>query len=108
MAKNRKKPTPGKRSPTAHRTPEQIREHGRTYQATEAQKKARAKRNQARKKMEDAGRVSKGDGKDVNHKTPISRGGGNTGSNLSVTTRKKNRGHGMSPGGTKPRTRKKP
>lgn len=92
-------PAKGKRSPTAHRTPAQIRKHTRTYQATTEQKKRRAKRNAARRKMIAAGRAKKGDGKDVHHK----RGMSNKSSNLSVSSRKKNRGHGKSPGGTRKR-----
>lgn len=91
------------RSKTAHRTPGQIRRHGRTYQARSDQKKKRAKRNKARAMLQRAGKVRKGDGKDVHHKRPLSKGGGNSRSNLSVTSRSKNRGHGMSPGGRKKR-----
>jgi hypothetical protein len=39
-----------------------------TYHATDAQKKRRAARNKARRMMEKNGRVSKGDGKEVDHK----------------------------------------
>lgn len=87
-----------KRSPTAHRTPSQIREHTRTYQATEEQKKNRAQRNAARREAIRAGIAKKGDGKDINHKTPISKGGTNAKSNLEVSSRSKNRGHGMTRG----------
>lgn len=90
-----------KRSPTAHRTPSQIKAHGRGYQATDEQKKNRAKRNKARSDMEKVGKVRKGDGKDVDHKKPLSNGGSNKASNLRVTSKKKNRGHGMSKNGTK-------
>ena len=83
-----------KRSATAHRTPSQIRRHGRTYQATTKQKKRRAKRNAARRKLEREGKVRKGDGKDVHHK----RGMSNKRSNLSVTSKAKNRGHGKTRG----------
>lgn len=38
------------------------------YHATEAQKKRRAARNASRRRMEKAGKVRKGDGKDVHHK----------------------------------------
>ena len=54
------------------------------YQGTAEQKKNRATRNAARNTMKAKGVVSTGDGKHVNHKTPISRGGGNSPSNLSV------------------------
>lgn len=90
-----------KRSPTAHRTPSQIREHTRTYQATEEQKHNRAQRNAARREAERKGEVRKGDGKDVDHVRPLSKGGSNSDANTRVVSRSKNRGHGMSPGGTK-------
>lgn len=91
----------GKRSPTAHRTPEQIREHTRTYQATEEQKHNRAMRNAARREAMKKGLVRKGDGKDIDHKTPISKGGTNSAGNLRVRSRHANRGHGMT-NGSKP------
>ena len=84
-----------RRSPTAHRTPGQIKRHGRTYQATTAQKQNRAKRNAARRQMEKEGRVSKGDGRDVAHKRPLSKGGTNARGNLKVQSKRKNRGHGI-------------
>jgi 5-methylcytosine-specific restriction endonuclease McrA len=61
------------------------------YHSSEEQKKNRAKRNSARRKLEKAGRVRKGDGKEVDHKKPISKGGGNGNSNLRVVSKKKNR-----------------
>lgn len=54
------------------------------YQGTAEQKKNRAVRNAARNTMKAKGVVSTGDGKHVNHKTPISKGGGNSPSNLTV------------------------
>ena len=60
------------------------------YQGTEKQKKNRAKRNAARKMMMDEGKVRKGDGKHVNHKTPMSKGGGNGNGNLSIKDAKDN------------------
>lgn len=59
------------------------------YQGTEKQKKNRAKRNAARRKMERAGRVKKGDGKDVDHKRGVSAGNGK--SNLRVQKKGMNR-----------------
>jgi hypothetical protein len=53
--------------------------------------KDRAKRNGARRMLESAGKVSKGDGKDVDHKKPLSKGGGNGKSNLRVTSKSSNR-----------------
>jgi hypothetical protein len=48
-----------------------------TYQGTEQQKKNRAARNSARAKMAKAGKVHKGDGKDVSHVKAFDKGGSN-------------------------------
>jgi hypothetical protein len=53
--------------------------------------KDRAKRNAARRELEKEGRVSKGDGKDVDHKKPLSKGGSNSKSNLRVRTSSANK-----------------
>jgi hypothetical protein len=53
--------------------------------------KKRVERNQARKTLEDAGVVRKGDGKDVDHKTPLSKGGRNTPANLRAVPASENR-----------------
>ena len=89
----------GIRSKTAHRTKEQAVKHGRTYGAKPEQITRRSSRNKARAKLVKTGAVRKGDGKDVAHKNdnPMSNGR----KNLAVQSRKKNRGHGRSPGGTK-------
>ena len=47
------------------------------YQGTEQQKKNRAARNAARAKMMKAGKVKKGDGKDVAHVKAFDKGGSN-------------------------------
>jgi hypothetical protein len=60
------------------------------YQGTDEQKKNRAKRNTARRQMAAAGKVSKGDGKHVNHVTPLSKGGGNSKGNLTVKSAAEN------------------
>jgi 5-methylcytosine-specific restriction endonuclease McrA len=62
------------------------------YHGKPAQRKKRAARNAARREMEKAGKVKKGDGKEVDHKTPIRKGGSNAKSNLRVTSAAKNRG----------------
>ena len=67
------------------------------YQGTEKQKKNRAMRNAARRKLEKAGRVYKGDGKDVDHKHPISKGGKNAGGNLRVVSKSANRSFKRNP-----------
>lgn len=51
----------------------------------------RVEQNKARRMMERAGKVRKGDGKDVDHKTPLSKGGKTTPSNLRVVDKSKNR-----------------
>lgn len=61
------------------------------YQGTPEQIKNRTKRNAARAKMMKAGKVSKGDGKDVDHAVPLSKGGGNLGGNLRVKSKSANR-----------------
>jgi hypothetical protein len=61
------------------------------YPGTDKQKKNRAKRNAARREMEKDGKVSKGDGKDVAHKKPLAKGGSNKKSNLTVSSKSKNR-----------------
>ena len=61
----------------------------RKYNSSEEQKQRRAERNASRAKMEKAGKVRKGDGKDVdhrNHKTSDQ-----SSKNLSVMSRSKNR-----------------
>lgn len=97
----------GVRSPTAHRTLEQMRKHADTYGQSEAYKKNHAARMRMRRKMEREGKVSKNDGMDVDHKRPMSKGGTNTTRNVRVVPRGKNRGHGISPGGTRRGTRAK-
>lgn len=54
--------------------------------------KRQRERMRARRALEKEGKVSKGDGKEVNHKKPLKAGGSNARSNIEITTRKKNRG----------------
>lgn len=54
-------------------------------------KKKRAEQNAARREMVKKGLAHKGDGKDVDHKTPLSKGGGNSSSNLRVVPASSNR-----------------
>jgi hypothetical protein len=61
------------------------------YQGKPDQIANRAKRNAARSEMEKKGVVSKGDGKDVDHKTPIVKGGGNGSGNLRAVPKSANR-----------------
>lgn len=59
------------------------------YQGSEEQKKRRAKRNAARRDMEKAGKVRKGDGKDVAHKD--NNPNNNSRKNLAVQSKTNNR-----------------
>lgn len=61
------------------------------YDQTEKAKKARAARNKARRMLMKEGVVHKGDGKDVDHKKPLSKGGTTTRSNLTVKSASANR-----------------
>jgi len=62
-----------------------------SYHSSPEQKKKRAQRNAARRDAEKAGRVKKGDGKDIDHKRPIRSGGTNAPSNLRVKSESANR-----------------
>lgn len=64
-----------------------------TYHGKPEQIENRAARNKARAVMKKAGRVSKGDGKDVDHKQPLSKGGTSRSDNLRVTTVHDNRSY---------------
>jgi hypothetical protein len=63
------------------------------YDGTPAVKKKRAARNKARRMMEEEGLVHKGDGKDVDHKRPLSKGGASTRSNIRVKSATANRSY---------------
>lgn len=63
------------------------------YDGTEAVKKRRAQRNKARRMLEREGVVHKGDGKDVHHKKPLSKGGTTTRSNIKAVDAEKNRSY---------------
>lgn len=63
------------------------------YDGTPAVKKKRAARNKARRMMEAEGLVHKGDGKDVDHKRPLSKGGTTTRGNIRVKSATANRSY---------------
>jgi 5-methylcytosine-specific restriction endonuclease McrA len=60
------------------------------YHGKAEQRKNRSMRNKARRKL----KLKKGDGKEVDHKTPLSKGGGNGRKNLRAVSRKVNRKKG--------------
>lgn len=66
----------------------------RVYNQTPEQRAKNAMRKKARYALEKLGRVSKGDGKEVDHKKPLKKGGSNSLKNLRVTTRTANRRKG--------------
>ena len=61
------------------------------YQGKPEQIQKRDARNAARRELAKAGVVRKGDGMDVDHKTPIAKGGGNARSNLRAVPKSANR-----------------
>lgn len=77
--------------------PDSVRQ--RKYNSSETQKKRRAQRNAARRKMEKAGKVKKGDGKDVDHKNMNT--ANNSNGNLRVQSASKNRARNRGTGGRK-------
>ena len=65
----------------------------KNYQGTPEQIHNRSERNQARAVMVKAGKAHKGDGKDVDHKQPLIKGGSNSISNLQVKSKHSNRSY---------------
>lgn len=61
------------------------------YHSKPEQRENRAARNRARRALEKDGVVRKGDGMDVDHKTPLIKGGGNGRENLRAVPASKNR-----------------
>jgi 5-methylcytosine-specific restriction endonuclease McrA len=83
--------------------PRKVRDYAeeyRTYDGTPAVKKKRAQRNKARRQLEREGLVHKGDGKDVDHKVPLSKGGTTSRSNLRVRSSSSNRSFKRNPDGS--------
>ena len=67
------------------------KKENRLYNSRPSEIRKRVLRNAARREMEKAGLVHKGDGKDVDHKRPLSRGGSGARSNLRVRSSSANR-----------------
>lgn len=67
-------------------------EYDKKYESTPEQKHKRAMRNQARREAIKDGKVTKGDGKDIDHKKMLDSGGTNSKSNLRVVDETTNRG----------------
>lgn len=73
-------------------SPARKKEYDAWYNAKPEQKKKRAMRNAARRKLMEEGVVSKGDGKDVDHVKMLKDGGSNSRKNLRVVSKETNRG----------------
>lgn len=73
----------------------------RKYNSSPEQKKRRAERNAARRKLEKTGAVRKGDGKEVDHKDKNT--SNNSRSNLRVRSKSANRADNRGTGGRKPK-----
>lgn len=79
----------------------------RKYNSTAKAKKDRAARNKARAQAERDGRVSKGDGKDIDHKTPLRKGGSTEKGNTRVRSVSANRSDNGSKKGMKRKGKRK-
>jgi hypothetical protein len=91
-----------KRKPFNKSTGRDYKDEYTKFQSSDKAKKDRASRNAARAKLEKAGRVKKGDGKDVDHKSMNPRD--NSDKNLRVVSKSKNRGHGKTGNGKRKKT----
>ena len=69
------------------KNPRNYEKEYKKYHGTPEHIKDRATRNKARDDKD----LKKGDGKEVDHKKPLSRGGSNSKSNTRITTRSANR-----------------
>lgn len=61
------------------------------YHSKAEQRKNRSERTTTRQQSNAAGTTSKGDGKDIDHKKPLSKGGSNSKSNTRVVSASSNR-----------------
>ena len=73
-----------KRDPKTGKSVRDYRREVDNYTSRPEVVKKRVEQNKARRIMEKEGRVSKGDGKAVDHRTPLSKGGTTTRNNLRV------------------------
>lgn len=70
------------------------------YNSKPEQIKNRTARTTARRQANASGVTSKGDGKDLDHKVPLSKGGSNAKSNLRVVSKTTNRSFSRNPNGS--------
>jgi len=74
--------------------PRDYKKEYKDFHGEKTQKLNRAKRNGARAEASKAGKVKKGDGKEVDHIKPLSKGGSNSKKNTRVVSRATNRKKG--------------
>ncbi|GEM_PF-2387651 len=79
----------------------------RAYNSTDKAKKERAARNKARNQAIKKGKVSKGDGKDIDHKKPLRNGGSKEENNTRVRSKTANRADNGSYAGMKRKGKRK-
>lgn len=75
---------------------ERMNRRKKAYNATEEEKNKRVIRNKARRDAIREGRAKVGDGTEVDHIKPLSKGGSAAKSNTRLVSKSKNRAHGMS------------
>lgn len=80
----------GKRDPSSHRTPEQIKDMDHGYNRVHV--KQREERNQARAIMRKKLGAKAIQGRDIDHIRPVRSGGGNSPGNLRAISPSRNRG----------------
>jgi hypothetical protein len=85
--------------------PRNYRREYKLYHSSAKQKRRRAKRNAARRKLEKSGRVRKGDGKDVDHKDHNPNNNGTK--NLKVMSKSRNRAKNLGKGGRPKKNKRK-
>jgi len=86
-------------APKPKKNPSKRTKQQRSYDASPEVKRKRAARNKARREAEKDGRVSKGDGKDIDHVQPLRSGGSTAKSNTRVRSRSANRSDNGGKGG---------
>jgi hypothetical protein len=91
--------TIGKRISSSGSKKRNYRSEYKKYHSKEEQKKNRASRNTARRRMTKAGQVTKGDKRDVSHRNGNPKD--NRKSNLTVSSQKKNRSFSRTKSGKK-------
>ena len=77
--------------------PRDYKRENKLYKSKPEQIKLRVERNKARRQAIKAGKVAKGDGKEVDHIVPLSKGGSSAASNIRITTKSKNSSFSRNP-----------